>query len=274
MTTITDSPDTRQGTDSFAARWQAWHADHEARRADPHGFLAITGLHWLGAEPIAVPGVPGLWSTSDAGVHVSLAEGEELEIDGERIRGERDLGRIPERGSIFAHTGEIEVEVARRGGNDIVRPRDPQYPVRLAYQGTDAYPADPRWALRGSYTPFAAPRAVTVGSVVEGLEHVYHASGTVTFDVAGTTAQLTVFGDAHAGSLTVLFTDETSGVTTYPANRILSLAAPGERGEVVLDFNRATNLPCAYTQFATCPLPPEGNHIPFPVEAGEKKPRP
>jgi uncharacterized protein (DUF1684 family) len=69
-----------------------------------------------------------------------------------------------------------------------------------------------------------------------------------------------------------LFTDETSGVTTYAANRSLRVAAPDADGSVVLDFNRATNLPCAYTEFATCPLPPAENHLPLAVEAGEQIP--
>ena len=70
----------------------------------------------------------------------------------------------------------------------------------------------------------------------------------------------------------ILFTDATSGVTTYPANRSLQVPAPGADGTVILDFNRATNLPCAYTDFATCPLPPAGNHLPVAVTAGEQIP--
>ena len=80
---------------------------------------------------------------------------------------------------------------------------------------------------------------------------------------------LTAF-NGRKGGLNILFTDATSGVTTYAANR--SLSATPRDGKVVLDFNRATNLPCAFTDFATCPLPPAGNHLPFGVEAGEKTP--
>ena len=82
-----------------------------------------------------------------------------------------------------------------------------------------------------------------------------------------------MFNGAAPGSLFALFTDATSGLTTYPANRSLAIAAPAEDGTVVLDFNRATNLPCAYTEFATCPLPPAGNRLDIAVEAGEKLPR-
>jgi uncharacterized protein (DUF1684 family) len=72
--------------------------------------------------------------------------------------------------------------------------------------------------------------------------------------------------------LIVLFTDGTSGVTTYAANRVLQLPPPAADGTVVLDFNRAVNLPCAYTDLATCPLPPAENQLPVAIEAGEKIP--
>lgn len=90
--------------------------------------------------------------------------------------------------------------------------------------------------------------------------------------MAGTTHRLTAFNGRAPGSLLVLFTDATSGVTTYAANRALAVDAPDEQGAVVVDFNRATNLPCAYTDLATCPLPPAENRLPVAVEAGEKIP--
>jgi uncharacterized protein (DUF1684 family) len=83
---------------------------------------------------------------------------------------------------------------------------------------------------------------------------------------------LTAFNGHAPGSLLVLFTDRTSGKTTYVANRSLTIAAPGPDGRVSLDFNRAVNLPCAYTRLATCPLPPAENRLPVPVEAGEQTP--
>lgn len=119
------------------------------------------------------------------------------------------------------------------------------------------------------YVPFDAPRAVTVGAAVEGLEHVYTSPGRVEFSAGGAPLRLTVFNGDAPGTLFVLFTDATSGITTYAANRGLAIAAPGPDGDVVLDFNRATNLPCAYTEFATCPLPPAENRLPIAVEAGE-----
>jgi hypothetical protein len=108
--------------------------------------------------------------------------------------------------------------------------------------------------------------------VVDGLEHVYDAPGQLEFTLDGSDLALTAFPGHEPGSLSVLFTDATSGVTTYAANRTLQLPPAAADGTVLLDFNRATNLPCAYTNLATCPLPPAENRLPIPVEAGEKIP--
>jgi uncharacterized protein (DUF1684 family) len=151
-------------------------------------------------------------------------------------------------------------------------PRHPDNQLRTAFRGTPTYPPDPRWAVTGRYVPFAEPRPTAVGSVVDGLEHVYDAPGQVEFTLSGCELSLTAFPGHQPGSLFILFADATSGVTTYAANRSLQLAPPAADGTVVLDFNRAANLPCAYTDLATCPLPPAGNRLPIAVEAGEKIP--
>jgi uncharacterized protein (DUF1684 family) len=259
-------------SDTFARDWADWHRRHEAARADPHGFLAVTGLHWLTAEPQRLPDAPGAWSAGPRGVVVTLEEGEELAVDGVPLHGEHVFGVLPERGGTTATAGDTVVEVARRGGHDVVRPRHPDHPLRVRYTGTPTFPPDPRWVAEGRYVPFDEPRPTTVGAAVAGLEHVYDAPGVVEFSLAGRPLRLTAFNGHGPGSLFVLFTDETSGVTTYAANRSLALSAPDADGRVVLDFNRAVNLPCAYTDFATCPLPPAENRLPIAVEAGEQIP--
>jgi uncharacterized protein (DUF1684 family) len=269
--TTTAETTTAEITDAFPAEWQEWHRQKDARLADPHGFLAITGLHWLGGEPQRFPDAPGSWSTGPDGVVVDLADGEELVVDGTPVRGRYAFGAIPERGGVHAVWGEAVVEVARRGGSDIVRPRHPGNPLRTAFAGTPAYPPHPRWRVAGRYVPFDEPRPTTVGAVVDGLEHVYDAPGRIEFELDGRPLSLTAFPGSGPGELLVLFTDATSGATTYAANRSLRVS-PASDGSVVLDFNRATNLPCAYTDLATCPLPPAENRLPVAVEAGEQIP--
>jgi len=253
-------------------QWTEWHAAHERRLADPHGFLAVTGLHFLASEPQRIPGAPGSWWTGPDGAVVDLADGETLTVDGTTVTGRYAFGPIEERGGINAGYGDAVVEVARRGGYDIVRPRHPDNPLRQRFRGVPAYPPTDAWIITGRYVPYDAPRPVSVGAAVEGLEHVYDSPGRIEFEVAGTPLSLTVFNGSTPGALFVLFTDATSGVTTYAANRSLAVEPPDTDGNVVLDFNRATNLPCAYTEFATCPLPPAENRLPVAVEAGEKIP--
>jgi uncharacterized protein len=258
--------------ETFTREWEEWQREHASRLADPHGFLAITSLHWLTGEPQRFPDAPGAWSTSDAGVVVTLDDGDELVVDGRRVTGEYAFGVIPERGGINAAWNDAVIEVAKRGGHDIVRPRHPDALLRKEFRGTPAFAPHPRWVVPGRYVAFDEPRPITVGAAVEGLAHVYDAVGSVEFELDGRPLALTAFQGYEAGSFGLLFTDATSGVTTYEANRYVTVAAPGPDGEVVLDFNRAANLPCAYTDLATCPLPPAENRLPVAIEAGQQIP--
>jgi uncharacterized protein (DUF1684 family) len=264
---------TVEADSEFAASWELWHQQHRDRLAAPDGFLAITSINWLSPAPARFADAPGEWSADESGITVVLRDGEELALDGALLSsGTHHLGRIPERGGVFPADAHGVYEVARRGGNDILRPRHPDHELRARFRGTPAYAPDSRWVITGRYRAHEEPRDTTVGSVAEGLQHVYAAPGVVEFAVDGQPYALTAFNGYTPGSLNILFTDATSGVTTYAASRSLQVAAPDADGTVTLDFNRAANLPCAYTPFATCPLPPTENRLPFPVEAGQQIP--
>lgn len=268
---------THAETAPFTAAWHEWHAAHERHRASPHGFLAVTHLHWLSSEPASLEGVPGLWSAKDDAITVVLAAGESLLRGGEELNPYGSgvsvaFGPIAEREGINLRSGNTVVEVAKRGGECIVRPRHPGNALLTSYSGTPAFEPDPEFIVAGTFVPFAEARPTTVGAAVEGIRHVYEAPGEIRFRLGGQDLTLTAFNGQAAGALSVLFTDATSGKTTYAANRSLAVAAPGPDGAVVLDFNRAVNLPCAYTDLATCPLPPGENRLPVAIEAGEQIP--
>ncbi|KAB1644466.1 MULTISPECIES: DUF1684 domain-containing protein [unclassified Pseudoclavibacter] len=278
----------------YIADWEAWHRGQESRRSDDHGFLAVTTIVWLDEQPQRIPGVPGRWASTALGTVIEIdAEGDDLlqsatsettspaalqvpsghqrEITPQGTIVYR-LGPIAERSGLTLTFGDIEIEVATRGGRTIVRPRDPRNDLLVQYRGTPVYPPNPRWIASGRFVPFDEPKPVTVGSVSPEIEHVYEAPGVVEFSLRGEEFTLTAFNGRTPGSLLVLFTDATSGLTTYAANRSLHIDAPDASGRVTLDFNRAVNLPCAYTDHATCPLPPAGNRLPVGIEAGEKTP--
>lgn len=257
--------------DDFVTRWTTWHDEYEGQRKNPYGFLAITGLHWLSDTPERFDDAPGLWWSDQRGVHVNVTDGEVLVVDGESVRGEFNFGRVDPRGR-RASFDDVEVEIASRDGLDIIRPRSPSNATLAHYTGTPTFAPSPRWALTGHFARLDTPRAIEVGATVEGLAHVYESPGVVEFELEGQSQTLTAFNGETPYELFFIFTDATSGSSTYAACRFLSVNAPDDEVNVTLDFNRATNPPCAYTDFATCPLPPAGNHLSVAIEAGEMLP--
>jgi len=259
--------------DSFTSLWEEWRTERDRVLAEPYGILSITSINFLTAEPVPIEGVPGRWSTSEDGPVVELAPGEEL-LDGDRtVTGRLALGPLAGSPPRQLRSGRILIEAFRKDGWDIVRPRDPEAPLRVGFAGTPAYDPDPRWRIAGRWLPYPAPRSVRIGSIQERLGGPVDSPGEVEFELDGRVHRL-VAVPAHGapGSIALLFRDRTSGVTTYPAQRELLVALPESGDAVVLDFTRAANKNCAYTDFAVCPLPPAGNTLDVAIEAGERIP--
>jgi uncharacterized protein len=245
---------------TFESDWNEWHRDRERYYGDPLGWVALTGLYWLTDEFQTVADLPGKWRADSDAAYVAGLEGAQRF---EPVEGAPGL---------LVADGDRRIEIIRRTGSVALRVHDPKSPHLQEFHGIPAYAPSENWVVAGRFTPFEQPRAVTTGAVVEGLEHHHTAVGVIDFALSGTPLQLVAFS-GRDGGLGLLFTDATSGVTTYPACRALSIAAPKADGTVTLDFNRASNLPCAFTDFATCPVAPAENRLPVPIEAGEKNPR-
>nr|WP_296773138.1 DUF1684 domain-containing protein [Rhodococcus sp. (in: high G+C Gram-positive bacteria)] len=247
--------------DTFEAAWGDWHTERENYYGDPLGWVSLTGLYWLTDEFETVADLPGRWRADADGVYIE-GFGENTTV--EPIEG------AP---GILVEDGDRRIEVIRRTGSVALRVHDPKSPHLKSFTGIPAYAPSEQWSVTGTFTSFEESKIVTTGAVVEGLEHHHTAVGVVDFELGGEARQLVAFG-GKSGGLQILFTDATSGVTTYPAARSLAVADPVDGGSVVLDFNRASNLPCSFTDYATCPVAPAENKLPVAVEAGEKNPRP
>ncbi|CAM2837745.1 DUF1684 domain-containing protein [Mycobacterium intermedium] len=222
--------------------------------------MSLTGLYWLRDEFEVVADLPGQWRADADAVYVRGLDGTEK------------LEPVEGAPGLLVDIGERRIEVIRRTGSAALRVHDPNSPHLRTYQGIPSYPPSEKWRVAGKFTRYDEPRTVTTGAVVEGLEHHLNAVGVIDFELAGAAQQLIAFGGAD-GPLQVLFTDATSDVTTYPGARSLSIGEPGDDGSVILDFNRASNLPCSFTDYATCPVAPAENRLSVAVEAGEKNPR-
>lgn len=262
-------------TDEFQRGYADFRAHREAAVATPYGPLSPVGMAFLDKSAVRVDGAPGTWTYVAGEVHLSLAPGENLELDGSPLNPEDtevevNLGPVDLTGILLAD-GERRVEVALRGDRPIVRPRDPNNPLRLGHTQVPTFPADPNWVVEGRFTPFDQPRQLTVGAVVPGVEHHPVALGTVTFTLGNREHQLTALDTGNSATLGLHFTDATSGERTWKDVRV-AIAHRTAEGTVVIDFNRSVNQPCAFTDYATCPLPPAGNALDVAITAGEKIP--
>jgi uncharacterized protein (DUF1684 family) len=256
----------------LASDWESWHAEREQTLALPHGWLSLSGLHWLDTEARAYPDLPGTWrATGDGGVEITAAAADGVAVDGAPVDGTARVEPVDGKPGVLVAVGERRVEVLRREHHHALRVRDPQAPTRTGFTGVASFPVSPDWVVTGHFTAYDAPRRIDVDTVVDGLGFHPTAVGVVRFALGGEDQELVALGDGEP-ELRLHFRDGTSGDETYGGGRIVRIDAPAEDGSVRIDLNRTANLPCAFTAFATCPLPPAGNVVTVPVRAGEKTP--
>lgn len=255
--------------------WAAWHAAREDELRAPHGWLSLSALVWLAPEPTVVDGLPGLWSATPDGVVITAAAAADLVVrtvrEPRRIDGSVTVHPVDGRPGTLVETGDRVVEVVRRTDTHALRIRDPQAVTRTAFTGVPTFPVDEHWVLHAQYEPYAQPQPITVDAVVEGLNHHLTAVGVVRFELDGQQHELVAL-PGKQGGLSLHFRDATSGNSTYAGGRSVRTEDPADDGSVTIDLNRLTNLPCAFTDYATCPLPPAGNALATAVEAGERSP--
>jgi hypothetical protein len=133
------------------------------------------------------------------------------------------------------------------------------------------YPVDAAWRIEADFIPYATPQMRAIPTVI-GTSEPMSAPGLLRFKVGGRELTLEpMVEDPDHPELFIIFVDATGGKGTYAAGRFLYAEMP-KNGKVILDFNRAINPPCAFSLFATCPLPPKQNQLEIPIPAGEKDP--
>jgi uncharacterized protein (DUF1684 family) len=168
--------------------------------------------------------------------------------------------------------GRTWVQLLRRSDLIGLRLWDPQNARKLAFPGLRWFDVRGEYRVRGRLIPHATPTKVRIANVI-GQVNDYVSPGTVEFELRGKKLELTpVYETPKQDELFYIFKDATSGKTTYGAGRFMYSELPDKEGMVILDFNRAYSPPCAFTDFATCPLPPAQNRLAPAIEAGELDP--
>ena len=162
--------------------------------------------------------------------------------------------------------GSLKLGVIKRGNRYGLRVRDKNSPARLHFKGLKWFPARANYRVIATFTPYDEPKEIIIMNVL-GDELKLKTPGLLTFTLNGQKFELRPVVEDEK-KLFIIFRDLTAGKTTYPAGRFLYADLPKD-GKVVLDFNRAENPPCAFTEFATCPLPPRQNFMKIAINAGE-----
>ncbi|MER6303968.1 DUF1684 domain-containing protein [Kitasatospora sp. NPDC001539] len=257
-------------TATAAEDWKHWSDGRAASVSAPHGQLALTGTHWLEAEPAELPGLPGQWWADAEGVRVRATAADGITVTGadDPVDGEVLLRPDTDPAADTAVLGDLLLVPIEREGELALRVFDPAAPRRAAFAGISAYPYAPEWAVPAVFTPFDGEAQSVLVPNADGKDRPLAVNGKVEFTVAGEHRTLTV--SRSGNRLTGVIADATSGIDTYRF-RFITLPAPDDHGRTVLDLNRAYLPPCAFADHFICPFPPPGNRLDFAVEAGEKQ---
>jgi hypothetical protein len=273
---------------AYAAEIGTARALRETRLTSENGWLTLVALHWLapgenavGADPASAvaleePGLPAKACTfvlaPDGAVTLRTEAGAPVAVNGGPPSSAALVTDRDGKPDVVT-VGRARLTVIERGGRLAIRARDPESPRRTDFAGLEYFPVDPDLRVEGTYERYDAPREVEVPSA-QGPAQKATAPGIVRFRIGGRELSLEPTVESPTDdTLFLVFGDATNGDGSYGAGRFLYAPVPKDGArEVVLDFNLAQNPPCAFTPYATCPLPLPKNVLPVRVEAGEKAP--
>ena len=256
-------------SDAYRAQVEEWRRQREAALTADGGWLTVTGLFWLhegsnsfGSAPsndIVLPADPAL---DDGGAFV-LSNGKVVFRMGLQVRELRpDTNGKPD----VVTLGSLTMFAIHRGGKYGIRLKDNNSRLRKEFTGLHYFPLREDYRIRTRLVPDA--RKIPILNILGQVEDT-PSPGYVEFEINGQKLRLTPVEEAP-DELFFIFRDLTAGKETYGSGRFLDTEL-GKDGEVVLDFNKAYNPPCAFTPYATCPLPPKENRLGVRIEAGELK---
>ena len=271
-----------KNADKWLAEEAAWRAGRDREMRSEESWLTIAGLFWLdegentfGASssnrielpPGSAPSLGGKFIRKGEKITVEAAPGVSLYCGGKQIA--RMTIRAGDSTSPDTLTlGDLRMWVIRRGDRYAVRLRDLNAPAFKDYKGLNYFPPSAAFRIEAIFAPYSSPKNIEVEAKIVKRSKLI-SPGTLKFLWEGREYEFIAFDDEERGTYFLVFGDETNGMETYDGGRFLDFKID-TGNQAVLDFNHAYNPPCAFTAFATCPLPPTQNRFLFRLEAGEK----
>jgi uncharacterized protein len=253
--------------DSYTDSIRAWQQQRDAGLRSPNGWLTLAGLFWL------KPGDNTIGSADSNDFVLPKSAPPQLgrlRLDGDKVTfikpdgSTQTLSYSDEKPDVV-QAGSISLLVIKRGDRLGVRVKDSASPVLKSFEGMKYFPVNPAFHFQAKLIP--DKKKIPILNIL-GQTDLEDSPGIVEFTYRGEKYHLRpIYED---DTLFFLFKDPTNKTQTYQAGRMLNTPLP-VNGTVDLDFNKSYNPPCTFTPYATCPLPPKENTLPFAVEAGEMR---
>ncbi len=258
-----------------------WNANRVASLQSEDGWLNLAGLYWLkeGINSFGsgemndiifpegkIPARAGFFIVNKGAVNMEVRSDVNITMNSSPIT-RVTMFPVDSSKIVSAEYGSLRWFIIERENFFGIRLRDLESTQK--FMGIERYEVDLTWRLEAILVQFAVPKIIEVANVLGRSTHQV-SPGTLVFSVNGEEYKLDAL-DGGAEGLFVIFSDSTNSNDTYPAGRYVYVNKPDENGDTYIDFNKAHNPPCAFTPFATCPLPPKQNFLNLSVTAGEKK---
>jgi uncharacterized protein (DUF1684 family) len=257
-----------------------WQEQRLERLKDKDGWLSLAGLYWLeegensfGSDPendIVFPEKADAFCGSllleSGSVTIRVADGVHISSDDSQVS-ELVLNDDHSGNTTKLQQGDLAWYIIKRGDRYGIRLRDHKHPRINELDHIPSYPIQSSYVVEATLEPFDKPLTMTVATPVEGFTESYECPGLLKFQING--EELTLHPFQSGKGFFLVIADETTGLDTYGAGRFM-YAMPDSADRIILDFNKAYNPPCAFSPFATCPMPPRENFLPVAIEAGEK----
>jgi uncharacterized protein len=273
-------PETIADWNAYTAAHEAWQESRLERLKSERGWLNLAGLFWLvegensfGSDPSNTIVFPqdfplngGSLLLSDSTVTLTADTAAEIRAGGEKVT-QAVLKSDQQENTTTLETGSYRWFIIRRGDRFGIRLRDLKHPRIGLLDSIPSYPFGKKWVVAAELVMFDSVRTIEVPTVIDGFTEQYRAPGELVFRMNGRKHTLLPFTSGNGYFL--IFGDATNGLETYGGGRFLYTDMV-EDDKVIIDFNRAYNPPCAFSPFATCPLPPPENLLDLDVKAGEK----
>ena len=242
-----------------------WRQAREKSLKADGGWLTVTGLFWLKEGDNTLG--------SDPSNDIVLPRGP-ARLGVFELRGDRTTFRPagasaatvlrPDSDDVITQD-DLSMFVIHRGERYAIRLKDKHSKFRREFTGLHWYPVKPEYRVVAQFVSYEKPKMITIPNILGETEQA-SSEGYAAFTLNGHEYRLEPVREDD--QLFFIFRDQTSAKETYGSGRFLYTDLPKD-GKVILDFNKAYNPPCAFTPYATCPLPPPRNRLAVRIEAGE-----